>query len=75
MPLIRQPLSAFSRFLEDERGWYVDCVEACLCRADCYMALRSRKQLCRVYSKVFSMHRQLLRLVAVLHGIFRKNRN
>lgn len=33
-------VTAFSRFLEDERGWYVDCVEACLCRADCYMALQ-----------------------------------
>ncbi len=33
-------VTAFSRFLENGRGWYVDCVEACLCRADCYMALQ-----------------------------------
>lgn len=33
-------VTAFSRFLEDEKGWCVDCVEACLCRADCYMALQ-----------------------------------
>ncbi len=33
-------ITAFSRFLEDGKGWDVDCAEACLCRADCYLALQ-----------------------------------
>lgn len=33
-------ITAFSRFLEEGKGAAADCVEACLCRADCYIALQ-----------------------------------
>lgn len=31
--------SAFSQFLANGGGWFADCADACLCRADCYQQL------------------------------------